>query len=379
AGPVSVDEGTTHTYSFTASAPSGNFSVTSSSCGTAGLLESGSLVTTSTGGSFQCGFPDGPAASVVTISVEDDGYGTTASSSVSVTVVNTAPTVDVELGTVVVDEGSTAQNNGTWADAGVDMVVMTASVGAVVTGDDGTWSWSFEAADGPTESGTVTITGVDDDGAATSAEFALTVNNVAPTVALDGFTSPVEGFVLPGHTMHFSGNFTDPGYLDTHTAVWDFGDGTLVPGTLTEENDPPDATGMVSGVHTYGVPGTFVIGLEVIDDDGGAGVATITMEVMSAAGLLDLINEYIQDLPASSFNGPAAQHANALSNKLEAVKNILDNGDTMGAKNKLLNDIRAKSDGSLGGNPSNDWIVDAGAQEDLSLMIDELVAYLDRT
>ena len=50
---------------------------------------------------------------------------------------------------------------------------------------NGTWNWSFGTTDGPDDSQSVTITATDSDGEATSTTFALTVDNVAPTVAAD--------------------------------------------------------------------------------------------------------------------------------------------------------------------------------------------------
>jgi len=43
------------------------------------------------------------------------------------------------------------------------------------------------------------------------------------------------------------------------------------------------------------------------------------------------------------------------------------------AVNKLSNDIRGKADGSLGGNPKNDWIIDSTAQMEVCDLIDALI------
>lgn len=66
------------------------------------------------------------------------------------------------------------------------------------------------------------------------AETTVTVNNVAPTASIESMTQPNPQFILPiVHELAFDGSFTDPGWLDTHTSTWNFGDGTVVPGTLT--------------------------------------------------------------------------------------------------------------------------------------------------
>ena len=65
---LSVDEGTSHTYSFTVSdvAAVTTFTVVSADCGANGS-QVGTTATTATGGSFVCLFPDGPASSVVSV------------------------------------------------------------------------------------------------------------------------------------------------------------------------------------------------------------------------------------------------------------------------------------------------------------------------
>jgi hypothetical protein len=204
----------------------------------------------------------------------------------------------------------------------------------------------------------------------------VTIHNVAPAVTIDSLGSPVPGCILPGQPVELFGSFSDPGYLDTHSAEWDFGDGMPVPGTLAEENAVPDATGTVRDVHVYGMPGSVTVALEVADDDGGVGDANTAVHVMTAEEAIDFIDDYIQQLPATSFKGPADQRKNALSNKLKATKAMLGGGNPAAAVNKLRNDIRASMDGAVGGTPNNDWIVEPEAQEELCLMIDELITYL---
>ncbi|MCK4457487.1 MAG: PKD domain-containing protein [Thermoplasmata archaeon] len=85
------------------------------------------------------------------------------------------------------------------------------------------------------------------------------------------------------------GQFTDPGWLDTHSAVWDYGDGTYENAVLTGENDPPDATGMNITSHIYGDDGTYAITFTVLDDDGGVGTASAEAQVQNLPPSLDMI------------------------------------------------------------------------------------------
>jgi hypothetical protein len=108
------------------------------------------------------------------------------------------------------------------------------------------------------------VTLILDDGGGTPATGAVnvTVNNVAPVVSVSA--DPIS--VTLGAPIDFTGVFTDPGTLDTHTLDWDFGDGNGITGTLTPS-------------HTYTQTGVYVVNLTVTDDDTGVGVGTVTVTV----------------------------------------------------------------------------------------------------
>ena len=110
-------------------------------------------------------------------------------------------------------------------------------------------------------SGTVGLRVTDDDGLTDTDTASVTVQNVAPTVEAGPDQTADEG-----STVSFSGSFTDPGWLDTHTIFWDFGDGTNVTDTLTP-------------YHAYGDNGIYTVTLKVTDDDGGLGIDTLQVTV----------------------------------------------------------------------------------------------------
>ena len=139
---------------------------------------------------------------------------------------NRPPGIAAANASVSVGEGQTATNAGTWSDPDDDPVSLSASVGCVTKKADGTWAWSWKTSDGPADSRKVTIAEKDGKGGLTTASFDLIVLNVAPTVALN---SACAGSVTPGSQTTWSGTFSDPGALDTHSAVWTWGDGTSSP------------------------------------------------------------------------------------------------------------------------------------------------------
>ncbi len=92
----------------------------------------------------------------------------------------------------------------------------------------------------------------------------VTVYNVAPTItSITGLPSdPIE----IGTTVELISTFTDPGILDTHTAIFDWGDGTISTGTVTET----DGCGTATDTHIYTETGVHTVTLTITDKDGGS-------------------------------------------------------------------------------------------------------------
>jgi len=198
------------------------------------------------------------------------------------------------------------------------------------------------------------------------------------TYELTATAADAAGNTSAASTAFTVGSLVDPGWLDTHTAVWDFGDGVSQAVALTEEHERPDATGTCAVNHVYAVPGTYTVTLTVVDDDGGVGTATLIVRVVGAAQVVDLMDAYIQSLPSQAFKGPASERKKALHGILVDVKRMIERGKYQGATDKLVTDIRAKADGSVGGDAKNDWIIDPLAQYDLCNMVDDIRVYLSR-
>jgi hypothetical protein len=128
------------------------------------------------------------------------------------------------------------------------------------------------------------------------------------------------------------------------------------------------------------------VGGPLIVDLDGDGLAEIIIRVkgnliclhnFDPEDLLDKIIEYILNLPDECFKNNPDQRKNSLVNKLEEVREMILNGEYEDAISKLKDDIRSKMDGSIDGDPNNDWITCEDAQFDLTEMIDRLIEYLE--
>ncbi|MBI4188661.1 MAG: PKD domain-containing protein, partial [Chloroflexi bacterium] len=244
-----------------------------------GIVESLSITQDAGSGRFTASHrylddnPSGTSSDNYTITVtitDDDNLSGTAVT--QVTVNNLAPTVTAGANQTV-NEGDSLSLNAQFSDIGsrdthtatINWGDGTTSAGTV---NEANGQGSVSARHSYADNGiyTVTVTVTDDDLGANSGTLQVTVNNVAPSVgAID-----IPREVPPNTPANASARFTDPGTLDTHTAVWDWGDGRTSAGVVSEMN----GSGTVTGNHTYTTLGSFTVKLTVTDKDGGVGQAT---------------------------------------------------------------------------------------------------------
>jgi PKD repeat protein len=114
----------------------------------------------------------------------------------------------------------------------------------------------------------VSLTVWDDCGGMGEASMEISVDNVAPSVSISAIIT-------------FDGYFDDPSWLDTHTATWDFGDGSPTePGTFSpgvgDTHHEMDAV-----THAYGKAGVYQVTLTVQDDMGGIGYASVDVTIVN--------------------------------------------------------------------------------------------------
>lgn len=125
-----------------------------------------------------------------------------------------------------------------------------------------TASKTCPAVDGPSDIA-VRARVIDKDGGFVELTKTIHVTNVAPTARI---VAPANGSVFrTGTHVALSGSFTDPGVLDTHTAVWKVGAATI-PATIAEHG----GSGTVAATWTPTAAGLYPLSLTVTDKDGGA-------------------------------------------------------------------------------------------------------------
>ncbi|HXW09689.1 MAG TPA: tandem-95 repeat protein [Steroidobacteraceae bacterium] len=208
---------------------------------------------------------------------DDDGGIATETLTMIVDVVNDPPTVEAGTGTTIFEGDEFSLSGASFNDKGtldthtasVNWGDGTTSAGTVTetpfgppgstAGMSGTAAAShFYGDDSGAGQFTVTLTVTDDDDESGADTVLVKVLNVAPEVTAG---ADVEAF--EGDTVMVSATFTDPGFLDTHTAEIDWGDGMVTMGAVDA------ATKTVTGAHVYADNGPYLVTLTVTDDDGG--------------------------------------------------------------------------------------------------------------
>jgi hypothetical protein len=124
----------------------------------------------------------------------------------------------------------------------------------------------------------------DKDGGSTTYCQVIKVLNAAPTLSGLTTTASTIGSAKQGSVVSLTGSFADPGVLDTHTAVIDWGDGTTSAASMKESG----GKGTLSGTHVYPVGGIYNVTVRLVDNAASPGVATAgTKAYITGVGLLN--------------------------------------------------------------------------------------------
>jgi hypothetical protein len=225
------------------------------------------------------------AHETIVVVVQDKG-GALDTASASVQVVNVPPS-NLSLHVSDINENDIAVLSGSFSDPhtrDTHTVVLnwddgsptqTLNLAAGVTTFTATHRYLDDDLGSGSPSGyTITARVTDDNGGTTTASANLTVNNVAPS----NLVLNVPQSVNENDPVSLTGSFADPGTLDTHTAVVNWGDGTSTTVTLAAGVTTFTAT------HQYADESTgtgYALQATVTDDDGGSATASSSVLVNS--------------------------------------------------------------------------------------------------
>ncbi|MCH8984434.1 MAG: PKD domain-containing protein [Acidobacteria bacterium] len=164
---------------------------------------------------------------------------------------------------------------------------------------------TFTGIDDGAEGLTLTVT--DPGGLSDAAGITVTVTNADPVIT--SISATVDPVQVGTDLASANASFTDPGTLDTHTAVWDWGDFTTSPGTVDE------ALGTVTGAHIYDTPGVYTVTLTLTDDDGGSDAAEFEFVVAyDPSGGFVTAGGWIDSLPGACTLTTACEGATGKAN-----------------------------------------------------------------
>jgi len=254
--------------------------------------------------------------------------------------VNGPPTVNAH-GPYAVDEGGSVTLTATGSDPDGDVLTYGWDLNGDGVFEHMAQSVTFSAAglDGPREY-PVAARVFDTWGLQATSWTSVTVRNAKPSVgaiAGPGAPTPVNKPVA------VRASFADPGVLDTHTAVWAWGDGRTSVGTVTESG----GSGTVDGTHSYAAAGTYTVTLSVADKDGGTGQSVLRVVVASGPRVLkaQIRDALAAMVPTLSYAGDRTKLQGVvahLNTSLEASRWIDDSHVTKGAQGEgVFNEEKA--------------------------------------
>lgn len=214
------------------------------------------------------------------------------SQTVALTVANDDPASLALVSTAQIDENGTATLDLSFTDAGlVDEHTVTVDWGdgtvedVVLTVGDRAAQLTHQYLDDdptgtPSDATPIGVTVADDDGGSASDTASIIVDNVAPELTNLTTDSAAIGGAQQGETVNLTADFSDVGTLDTHTAVIDWGDGTVTAGVVDQ------AASTITDDHAYEHGGFYDVTVTLTDDDTGE-ATSLTETVIAGVNVQD--------------------------------------------------------------------------------------------
>lgn len=198
-------------------------------------------------------------------------------------------------GPYTVNEGSSVQLTGGGSDPDGGAVSYAWDLDNDQVFETNSQNVSFAAVDGPAAF-TVNLKVTDLNGQSQTDSTTVTVNNVNPVLGV--ITGPRNPVVV-NTTVTTSVSYSDLGVLDTHTAVWDWGDGAdkASDGAVGAFN----GAGIITGSHTYTEPGMYTITLTLTDKDGGSAVRKFQSVYVYESFTMQAVGKGSYISPAGSY------------------------------------------------------------------------------
>jgi len=213
-----------------------------------------------------------PGVYFIIVTIIDDNGGEAIATwevSVNLQLVDAGQDGSLDEGSIFLSAGSLADESGTYS-AQVDYGDGTGPQ-ALLLNPGNTFVLQHQYGDNGIYS--VVVTAYNEDGIEQGFDTAtVTVYNVAPTI--ETLTGSSADPVPLGTPILISSVFSDPGYLDTHVASINWGDGQIT--TITV----PFGSHEVATSHIYADAGVYQITLTVTDDDGGSDSETLQYYVV---------------------------------------------------------------------------------------------------
>jgi len=248
----------------------------------AGVSFSGSATDPGSADTFTYVWDFGDSSPTVGTASATHTYADNGSYTATLTVTDDDGGVDTDTAVITINNALPVANAGS-NQSGTEGGSLTFSGSATDPGSADTFTYSWDFGDGTPTVGsasathtyvdngtfTATLTVTDDDGGVDTDTATVTISNALPVVNAGANQSGIDNTPLS-----FSGSFTDAGSADTHTYLWDFGDGATNSTSLTP-------------THTYVATGTYTVTLTVTDDDNGVGSDTATVTITATAPVVN--------------------------------------------------------------------------------------------